>query len=310
MTSQFDDGAPSRGTWRTTTPASTDTDRNGAVDDLLAGPDDEGPDLTGVYSSNEQMTIGWGTTQRKVMKRVFYYVEQDEHGRVYRQVLDADWMPGGERQQISREDAISSMLPEPDAYFSKVLPRLNEFRETLQRGDMRRSSGELYSAEFEYKQALEMQDGHVRAMFGLGLVYLDREDTESARQVFERLVAANGTFNEEHKHLFNEYGIELRKAGLLNEALKYYIKAFRMDREDDHLQLNIARVLYEKGKPRQAVRFLQRASKINPNMPELQSFLRHLQKHAPNAFIKGKELSKSSAEHAKQNVLKTTGLDF
>ena len=72
--------------------------------------------------------------------------------------------------------------------------------------------------EREQSRALLEHMGNVRANFGIGLCYIDRGEREKATEVFERLVKLDAAFEDEHKHLFNEFGISLRKAGMASET--------------------------------------------------------------------------------------------
>lgn len=68
----------------------------------------------------------------------------------------------------------------------------------------------------------------MRALYGLGLTYLQHNQEEKARAVFEELVVLDGFARSEYKHLFNQFGIELRKRSMIEESIRYYSRAMRI----------------------------------------------------------------------------------
>lgn len=224
--------------------------------------------LKGVFSSHETATVGFGTTKRTVKQTLLVFAEEQEDGSFQLRPLNKQFVPSGKTRIVTREDLLANFLPEPNLYLNKVAPALREVRETVARADARRAEGALISAEFEYQHALRLDEEHVRAIFGLGLTYLDREEVENATLVFQRLITLDAAFEPQHKHLFNEFGIKMRKHGMYVQALRYYFKAFRLTREDEHLLYNIARTYYERGKLRLSRKFVDMALARQPGFRE------------------------------------------
>ena len=123
-----------------------------------------------------------------------------------------------------------------------------------------------------------MDEEHIRATFGLGLTYLDRGEVDNANLVCRRIITLEAAFGEEHKHLFNEFGIKMRKHKMYPQALRYYFKAYRLANRDENLLYNISRTYYEKGKLKLARKFLGMALAINPDFAEGESLLRAVEK--------------------------------
>lgn len=142
---------------------------------------------------------------------------------------------------------------------------MRELKKSLAKGDKHRAKGELLSAEMEYTKALDVDETNVRAIFGLGLVYLEREDTEKAQVVFEDLVELQGAFDLKHKHLFNEFGIALRKNGLHPQAVQYYTRAVELTKVDENLYYNVSRACYEMNEWEQCIDWAGRALRLDPN---------------------------------------------
>jgi tetratricopeptide (TPR) repeat protein len=235
--------------------------------------------LLGVFARTGVAGVGTGATKQSTESRIYYFAEEDGEGGVLLRPLNDGNLPFGEPRAIAMDDLFAGFTPEPEYYFDHVRPALAAVEDAVGRGDDLRAQGRLYSAEHEYGRALELDEEHVRATYGLGFVYLERGETEPARQLFGRLYGLDAAFAPEHKHLFNEFGIRLRKSGLLEEALKYYAKALELEAGDDHILHNMARVHHAAGEPDKAVRALERAVELNPDCEESRKFLLYLQRN-------------------------------
>lgn len=222
----------------------------------------------GVFSTTADMKIGFGGTRRTVQQNVMIYVNQREDGRYDAQVLNDNHVPSGEITIVTYEDLVLDYIPEPAIYHEKVYPAMRELAGHIARGERHRERGETWSAEFEFQNALAIDEQNVRATFGLGLTYLAREDLDKAREVFQRLIALPGAFDPRHKHMFNDFGIKLRKSRMFGEALRFYARAAQLAPRDDHLLYNIARTLFESGDYEKANGFLCRALALNPRLEE------------------------------------------
>ncbi|MEF2145680.1 MAG: tetratricopeptide repeat protein [Desulfovibrionaceae bacterium] len=235
-------------------------------------------DLCGVFSLQKTMKIGAGTTAKRVKKVFNYLVTELDTEQVTIQPLDDNFAAVGNKEVISREQLLADYLPEPGIWQKEVLPRMREVQKLVARGDKFRKRGETFTAEFEYTKALKIDERNVRANFGIGLVYMERGDEDKAREVFERVVQIDAAFEDEHKHLFNEFGISLRKSGLFDEAVGYYVRALELAADDENLHYNLARAYYEKGNHPEAARELVKCLEMQPGHAEAKGFLASLKK--------------------------------
>lgn len=229
--------------------------------------------LRGVFSLETSSYIGYGDTRRKVKNRVLVFVEEEDQDTFLLKALNEEYYPVGEGERIGREQLLNDYLPEPTVYHEKVYPLIRKVVKTIAKADRHRRLGETYSAEYEYKNALRIDEENIRATFGLGLTYLDRGDAKRGDLVFRRLASLKADFAGEHKHLFNEFGIALRKNRMYSQALKYYARAYKLSPRDDHLLYNLSRTLYEKGKIKAAHSVLLKALALNPELEEGRQFL-------------------------------------
>ncbi len=235
--------------------------------------------MRGVFSTESSHYLGFGSTRRRVRQQIFVLAEEQQDGDFSIQRLNRNFLPSGPIRSLSREKLLQDYVPEPAIYINKVIPIMRRMEDTVDRGDRHRERSELFSAEFEYQTALNLDEDHVRATFGLGLTYLERHETENAERVFRKLVRLEAAFRVEHKHLFNEFGIQMRKLGMYAQAMKYYARAYQLSKDDEHLIYNMARTLYEKGSAKVSRRFLEKALHMNPDFEECRQFLEYLDSH-------------------------------
>ena len=234
--------------------------------------------IKGVFSTQNVSKVGTGTTQRKIVQKNYWMARELDDGQIELQILNKNYVPSGPKSFISKEELLESYSPEPEFYTHTVYPKMRELQKTVARGDRHRKQGEPFSAEFEYSNALNVDEENIRANFGLGLTYLDRGEREKADDIFQRLVKLDAAFETEHKHLFNDFGISLRKNEMLDQCLKYYNRALELTQEDEHLYYNIARVYLQKGDMKSAASYLSKALKLNPDFEEGQKFWNYLKK--------------------------------
>jgi tetratricopeptide (TPR) repeat protein len=255
--------------------------------------------IKGVFSTQTKGVVGFGATKRKVSQNIHVYVEEQPDGTLSVRELNKHYIPMGKPRSITKDALLKEFLPEPEVYLAKVVPAIRQVEESVNKADDHRASGELISAEFEYKNALRLDNEHIRGIFGLGLTYLARGESENADIVFRRVVNLDGAFDEKHKHLFNEFGIRLRKNGMHAQALTFYNRAAKLlKRDDEHLLYNIARTFYEKGQEKQARRLLEKALSSAPDFPQALAFLEVLERggDVPDAADGGGDMDLETPE--------------
>lgn len=229
--------------------------------------------ITGVFSSQEVKKVGTGTTSRKTIQKAFWFCEELADGRFELQPLNPNYVPSGPKKIVTRENFLAAYAPEPELYVTSVYPKLRELNKTIALADRHRKNEEYFSAEMEYGKAIKVDEENVRANFGLGITYLERGEAEKADNIFERLVKLEAAFDKEHKHLFNEFGIKLRKNGMLDQAVAYYSRAMDLASTDEHLFHNLARAYLEKKNIEKALEYLLMSLELNPALESSVKFL-------------------------------------
>ena len=232
--------------------------------------------INGGFSSQEVNKVGTGTTTRKTIQKTFWYCIEMDDDQLEVQPLNTNYVPSGPKKKITKEQFFSSFSTEPEMYVTTVYPKMRELNKTIARGDRHREQGEHFSAEMEYGSALKVDEENVRANFGLGITYLERGEGGKAENIFERLVRLDAAFEEEHKHLFNEFGIKLRKNKLIDQAVIYYERAMELCPQDEHLFYNLARAYLDDKKLDNAIEYLLKCLDINPVLEPAVKFLQWL----------------------------------
>lgn len=222
--------------------------------------------IRGVFSTQAIEKVGTGTTTRKTIRKTFWMCEEQSNETIHIQPLNVNCVPSGAKKTIPKEEFLNKFSPEPEFYHHSVFPAIKKLNHAIELGESHRNKGKTFSAEFEYQNALNIDLDNVRANFGLGLTYLSRGETKKADNIFERLVNLDATFEPEHKHLFNDFGINLRKNKMYNQAVDYYTRALDLSQGDENLHYNIARAYLSKNELELAVQHLQTALKMNPEL--------------------------------------------
>ncbi|MFV0423452.1 tetratricopeptide repeat protein [Oleidesulfovibrio sp.] len=251
--------------------------------------------IKGVFSTQEVRKVGTGTTTRKTIQKAFWMVEELDNGVVEVQPLNSNYIPSGPKRKVNVDDVINTFQPEPEFYVQTVFPKMQELTKTVARADRHRTRGEHFSAEYEYGNALQVDEENVRANFGLGLTYLERGESAKADNIFERLVKLEAAFEPEHKHLFNEFGISLRKNKMFDQAMEYYERAVELSGSDENLQYNMARACLEKKDYAKTMEHLLKCLEANPTLEAAVKFL---------VWMKAKDLIPQEMRGAAVDMLK------
>lgn len=223
----------------------------------------KGPRLKGVFSRPEP--------GGKVEKS-YWFVKEIDDATVSMQRLDENMLPTGKQSLSGRDAFMLEFSLEPDLGYKLLTQRVI-------RGDWYRKQDKNLEAKIEYQQVLRVDEENIRANFGLGLSYLALNQLDKAKYVFENIVGMDESFGEEHKHLFNEFGIALRKKKLFDEALEYYSRSAQLCPTDENIFLNMTRAAFESGNMESAFVNLKKTLEINPGMPEARAFLSYLRKN-------------------------------
>ena len=119
---------------------------------------DERERIKGVFSSQEVRKVGTGTTTRKTIQKAYWFVEENDDGSLMVQPLNANYIPSGPKRTVPLDEFLERFAPEPEFYMQTVFPKMREVNKTIARADRHRKRGENFSAEFEYSNALAVDE--------------------------------------------------------------------------------------------------------------------------------------------------------
>jgi len=140
---------------------------------------------------------------------------------------------------------------------------------------------EYNAAAFEFGQAIKQDKENLKAHLGKGKAHLSLGEVEEAKKSFESMSKIDDLYKKDNKHIFNEYGIELRHGQLYDLAIENYEKAISIDDKDEALYFNIARAYQESGRVGDAIKNLDKALSIKPDFREAKALKGALEKSAP-----------------------------
>ena len=229
-------------------------------------------------SDKEQSKLGVGGTARAADRQIYFYAERTADGTLYVQPLNGNFVPAGDKTPLEPAAFLERYKPEPLVFYNKVKPAMDSLQQSMDKAEKHLAENKLDKAEKEFKKALGVDGENIRAIFGLGITYLSGGKTEEAGEVFRNIMALDLAFGAEHTHLFNEFGIRMRKAGMLESALEYYQKALRLNQRDEHLHFNVARIHYDAKDYAKAAESLREALAIAPDFTEAARMLKAVEK--------------------------------
>jgi len=235
--------------------------------------------IQGVFSTRETRKVGTGQTQRKATVKQYWLVRQTTADQAEAQPINEQLVPVGRKRMVPLDILLESFTPEPDFYVQHPggPAPAGELARVARAPAPEPLPGLRVEIEgFELSGSPENVETNARAGFGLGLTYLRRGNKAKAVDIFTRLAEMDAPFVPEHKHMFNDFGLSLRKQSLLDLALKHYLRALSLAGEDDHLLHNIARAYFEKQDLPNCIRYLEESLRINPDLKPSRQFLRHV----------------------------------
>lgn len=233
--------------------------------------DNTGAFVRGIFSTATRTSIGFGQAKGKTEHKTFWIAEDTRDGCVSLRMLGADLRPVGSPKHVSLNVFEEKYVPEVDLWDFLVVKNIDE-------GDRCRESGEYDHAEECYGKALAVDERNIRAAFGLGMTYIAIGRTGEAISVFAALSKLKRGLALEHKHLFNEFGMALRKKNMLDEAVKYYERALELSENDENLFLNVARAHLDKGDLEKAALYVKKSLALKPDFTEALAFKKYLEK--------------------------------
>lgn len=219
-----------------------------------------------VFSSMEKESIGTPTTKRDKVVKLYWFVEEKDDKQFSLRRINLNCVPSGAERVISLEELLMKYNLEIEFWEEETMPAMNRMDTHLEDGEADREEGKYYSAEQSFHKALGYDEENVRALFNLGLIYLELDAKEKAQDMINELLKIKFPFVDGNQHLFNELGIGLRKYGMYDEAVEYYNHALNYVDDDENLYFNLSRAHYARNDWAECVEALGKCSELNPDL--------------------------------------------
>lgn len=116
-------------------------------------------------------------------------------------------------------------------------------------------------------------DKLLRAKFSIALISWHSGDKITPLKTFEVLSGIHKGIIPEHKYMFTDFGIDLRKNKLPKLAALHFKRAVELGPEDINAHFNVARIYYEIGLLERSEAHLQQALSITPSFDIAIKFL-------------------------------------
>ena len=212
----------------------------------------------GVYSSSTVDPKGG----RGVGKRKKYWLAWDYGDEGYRvQELDGAFQAQGELLPMEHATFHVSFLKEPSIH---AVPRRRPAPVASHQPQDGVSSGAAV-------------ENHLRTHFAALLLKVRRgDDMPGVLQSLRDIADVEEGIVPEHKYMFAEFGINLRKGKLPEIALVHAKRVLALAPGDSHAHFNIARIYYVLGKLGEAEQHLLAALEFAPDLEYARDFLAHI----------------------------------
>jgi tetratricopeptide (TPR) repeat protein len=248
----------------------------------------ENETIKGVYYESKKIEAGTMGTRRthEAAHDLHYYAKTNAKGEVDLFYLKPDSTPTAMIAETLSVDAFTARFKDCASHQCDLKPKTEEDKKkeaSLKKtavGKLHLDKKEYNAAAFEYGQAIKADGENLEAHLGKGKAHIELGEVDKARETFSNMAKIDSLYDKENKHLFNEYGIELRKGKMYDMAIENYKKAMEIDADDEVLHFNLARAYHESGNIGDAEESLKQALSLNPEFNEAKLLLNAITKAA------------------------------
>ena len=236
--------------------------------------------IDGYYSEQVKISLGTGATKRQTTGENIFLAKERPDGTVEMSLLNMKGESTNIREVVEKEEFHRRCKLKKDFLLpSKKLDdghlrKKAEADKRASRGNLHLKRKEYNSAEFEYDSALKIDEENVRAHYGLGKLHLEKGEEEKAREIFRQLSQIEALFEEDNKHIFNEFGIDLRQNKMYDEAIANYSKALEISTHDPILHFNLARAYMGNEMWVEALEKKKKALDLKNDFPEAEKLIK------------------------------------
>lgn len=170
----------------------------------------------------------------------------------------------GSARIIPRDGLEKAFVFEPSILAAPVATP--DFRQIAKAAIARKEVSDTKLASLERARKAKQTETALRDSFERAMRSLGRQrERKGALVALERIATIQDGIEPEHKFMFRDFGVALRKKKLHDLAVACARRAVELSPNDDHARFNLARVLGLAGIYEEAEAQLGAARKLNPN---------------------------------------------
>ncbi|MBD5641240.1 MAG: tetratricopeptide repeat protein [Desulfovibrio sp.] len=219
----------------------------------------------GVYSLKSQQ------------RQLKYFAWRLADGTYAVQELDSAYTAQGPAQHVQAEKFQTLFKQEPLILAAPVVTP--DFRQFAPGETSKPEADDKNFAALERARSIRQTEADLRDTFEKALRALARpKDRKGALASLGRIAATRKGIKLEHKHMFRDFGVALRKKALPDLALECASRVVELSPEDDHARFNLARIYGILGRYDDAARQLQEAIRIDPAEKVYERLERHIER--------------------------------
>lgn len=189
------------------------------------------------------------------------------------QPLDQAYTPLGPAEAVSPEEFESLFKLEPAILAVPVITPDFSWLGVPRPGAPQKAKSAAQERVIKARQVeASLRDSFDKALRGLSRP----RDRKAALASIERIAGTRQGIVKEHKHMFRDFGVALRKKALLGLALACAGRAVELSPDDDHARFNLARLLGMAGRFDDANEQLDIAQKLDPTEKVYSRLRKHL----------------------------------
>jgi tetratricopeptide (TPR) repeat protein len=234
------------------------------------------PKILGVYSLHKMSELGSGATQVDHKNITYWYVRQLGEGRFEVQPLTVKGLPSGMRKNTSMPEFIKNYRPEPFYYNEHPVPELDGLAGAILDAGEGFTFQSLSGKDLATLQAILVESFDAPGQPTPENREAHEELMRQAAGVLRMLMARCPVARQENRERFNAFAVNLRKDGHYDESIDYYTRALKIEKNDENIYFNLARVYYDMGDYDACAKVLGQALEINPEFIEAGKFIDYL----------------------------------
>jgi len=232
--------------------------------------------IDGLYYERKKIEAGTMGTRRKSAEEqdLHYFAKSAADGKVNLFIIKPTGEPTSMLVETLTREEFDPRFKSCSTHDCELKPKSEEeikkqkAQELVNVGEQHLEKKEYNAAAFEFGQAAKEDEENLKAHLGKGKAHMGLGEVDKAKESFEKLSEIDSLYDKENKHIFNEYGIELRKSEMYDLAIENYEKAISIDPDDEALYFNMGRAYYSSGNNEKAKESLDKAISLNADFSE------------------------------------------